>query len=109
MGKYDKYFMTEVNLPPSKQETASKNAGIYSHVAWLDSNRIKGAFYTECVWYYRPRKSIVGTHTHDFDEIIAFFGSNPDNIHGGCLKSEGWDYPVWFWKGFQNRGIIINR
>jgi quercetin dioxygenase-like cupin family protein len=90
MGKYDKYFMTEANLPESKQETAAKNAGIYTHVAWLDTNKIPGAFYTECVWYYKPRKSFVGAHTHDFDEVIAFFGSNPDDIHDLGGEVELW-------------------
>lgn len=90
MGKYDRYFMTEPNLPASKQEIADEYIGTYSHVAWLDSNMIEGAFYTECVWYYRPRKSIVGAHTHDFDEIIAFFGSNPDDIHDLGGEVELW-------------------
>jgi quercetin dioxygenase-like cupin family protein len=90
MGKYDKYFLTEVNLPASRQKSAKENADIYSHVAWLDSNRIEGAFYTEVVWYYKPRKSTVGGHTHDFDEIIAFFGSNPDDIHDLGGEVELW-------------------
>lgn len=90
MGKYDKYFLTEVNLPVSRQKSAEENADVYSHVAWLDSNRIEGAFYTEVVWYYKPRKSTVGGHTHDFDEIIAFFGSNPDDIHDLGGEVELW-------------------
>jgi quercetin dioxygenase-like cupin family protein len=90
MGKYDKYFMTEANLPKSKKKIADEHAGTYSHVAWLDSNRIKGAFYTECVWYYKPRISLVGAHTHDFDEVIAFFGSNPDDIHDLGGEVELW-------------------
>ena len=90
MGKYDKYFLTEVNLPVSRQKSAEENADVYSHIAWLDSNRIEGAFYTEVVWYYKPRKSTVGGHTHDFDEIIAFFGSNPDDIHDLGGEVELW-------------------
>ncbi len=79
MGNYDRYFLTEPALPASKQQTADENAGIYTHAAWLDANRIPGAFYTECVWYYRPRRGFVESHTHDFDEVIAFFGSDPAN------------------------------
>ena len=90
MGKYDKYFMTEANLPVRKQKIADEYAGTYSHVAWLDSNKIDGAFYTEVVWYYKPRISIVGGHTHDFDEVIAFFGSNPDDIHDLGGEVELW-------------------
>lgn len=90
MGKYDKYFMTELNLPEVRQKTANENAEIYKHVAWLDSNYIEGAFYSEVVWYYKPRKSTVGSHTHDFDEIIAFFGSDPYNIHDLGGEVELW-------------------
>jgi quercetin dioxygenase-like cupin family protein len=82
--------MTEANLPEGKKKIAKEHAGTYSHVAWLDSNRIEGAFYTECVWYYKPRISLVGSHTHDFDEVIAFFGSNPDDIHDLGGEVELW-------------------
>ena len=90
MGTYDKYFMTEANLPSAKQKTADEFVGVYKHVAWLDSNKIEGAFYSEVVWYYKPRKNFVGAHTHDFDEIIAFFGSDPDNIHDLGGEVEIW-------------------
>jgi hypothetical protein len=59
-------------------------------VAWLDSNKIEGTFYTEVVWYYKPRKNIVGAHTHDFDEVIAFFGSDPHDIHNLRGEVELW-------------------
>lgn len=90
MGKYDKYFMTEVKLPAGKQKFADEYTETYAHVAWLDSNKIEGAFYTEVVWYYKPRKSTVGAHTHDFDEIIAFFGSDPDDIQDLGGEVELW-------------------
>jgi quercetin dioxygenase-like cupin family protein len=90
MGKYDKYFMTEIKLPAGKKKFADEYAGTYAHLAWLDSNKIKGAFYTEVVWYYKPRKNIVGAHTHDFDEVIAFFGSDPYNIRDLGGEVELW-------------------
>jgi hypothetical protein len=79
MGKYDHLFLMEANIPAANQESAAKLPGVYKHVAWLDENKVAGAFYTEVVWYYKPRKSLVGEHTHDFDEIICFFGSDPYN------------------------------
>jgi len=90
MGKYDRYFMTEAKLPAGKQKFADEYNETYTHVAWLDSNKIEGAFYTEVVWYYKPRKSTVGAHTHDFDEIIAFFGSDPNDIHDLGGEVELW-------------------
>jgi hypothetical protein len=90
MGKYDKYFMTEANLPTNKKKTAEENAGVYTHVGWLDTNKITGAFYTEIVWYFKPRINFVAAHTHDFDEIIAFFGTNPADIHDLGGEVELW-------------------
>lgn len=77
MGKYDYLFQTEPKVPEVNREIAKKFPGVYKHMAWLDENTIPGAFYTEIVWYYKPRKSMVGEHTHEFNEIIAFFGSDP--------------------------------
>jgi hypothetical protein len=53
MGNYDQYFMTEANLPTNKKKTADENAGIYSHVAWLDTSKIQG-FYAEIVFILNP-------------------------------------------------------
>jgi hypothetical protein len=90
MGKYDKYFMTDVKLPASRQKTADQNVGVYEPVAWLDSNKIKGAFFTECLWCYKPQKDFVPPHTHDFDEVIGFFGSDPSNVRDLGGEVELW-------------------
>jgi hypothetical protein len=90
MGKYDKYFLTDVNLPEARKKSEAEHPGVYQHVAWLDDKRIKGAFYTECVWYFKPRLNMVKAHTHDFDEVIAFFGSNPNEVHDLGGEVELW-------------------
>jgi hypothetical protein len=92
MGKYDKYFLTEVDLPEARKKSEAKHAGGGGHkgVAWMDEKRIPGAFYTECVWYFKPRASMLNGHTHDFDEVIGFFGSNPDDVHDLGGEVELW-------------------
>ena len=90
MGEYDKYFLTEFDLPEERLEKQKNFPGVYDLVAWLDSKRVPGAFYVECVWYYKPREGGVDAHTHDFDEVIAFFGSNPDDPHDLGGEVELW-------------------
>lgn len=50
---------------------------------WMDDEKVKGAnFYMECLWL-REGKTTSGTteepHHHDFDEVIGFISTDPDN------------------------------
>ena len=48
-----------------------------TRVMYLDGEVLKGAFYVDCVWFYKKSDDMGPLpHTHDFDEVIAFFGSN---------------------------------
>jgi hypothetical protein len=56
-------------------------------------------FYAEALWFW-PRQNSptprpgeepgVKPHTHPFPEMIAFFGTNPDDIHDLCGEIELW-------------------
>ena len=51
---------------------------------YLDSEYVKGAFYVECVWFWPTDKEDKGSpepHTHDYDEVLAFFGTNPEDFY----------------------------
>lgn len=47
---------------------------------------LPGVPYFSIVWYYSlGQHEEIETHTHDFDEIVGFMGSNPDdpwNLNG---------------------------
>ncbi len=50
---------------------------------WMDDDKVKGSsFYMECIWLWEG-KTTSGTteepHVHDFDEVIGFISSDPDN------------------------------
>ena len=50
---------------------------------WMDDTKVKGAsFYMECIWLWEG-KTTSGTteepHVHDFDEVIGFISSDPEN------------------------------
>ena len=51
---------------------------------YLDSEVIKGANYVEVVWFWpttREDKASPDPHTHNFGEVIGFFGTDPQKPH----------------------------
>ncbi|MFP3975132.1 MAG: hypothetical protein ACLFVK_02790 [Dehalococcoidia bacterium] len=72
------------------------------HVLWLDGEQAPGCFYSECVWFFPPDKvdqeklakmSRGGgprPHTHPFDEVFTFFGTNFDDPHDLGGEVEFW-------------------
>jgi hypothetical protein len=87
--KYGKYILTEPKpyrgAPPTRADAPPNDMTV--NIMYLDDEYLKGAFYTECDWLVKgyPKNVWVQAHTHDFDEIIAFLGSNPNdpkNLYG---------------------------
>ena len=99
-SKYMKYIVTDVKpnlkLPPYRLgalEALKKPSGKSARVVWLDDEVVPGAFYSECLWFWPGMGSEdikVQTHTHPFDEIITFFGTNFDDPHDLCGEVELW-------------------
>jgi hypothetical protein len=63
----------------------------------LDGDIIKGAFYMETAWFWpgkwpetKGEEGTVKAHSHDFDEAIAFIGTNPDDVHDLGGEVELW-------------------
>lgn len=81
--KCSKYIVTEMKKtlelpppPPNIPPDVSK----MNRILYLDNDVIEGAFYMECVWFGKG----IGTggppsHVHDFDEVLGFLGSDPNN------------------------------
>jgi len=90
--KYQKYILTDLILP----EGAKKRQEIYSqratHVLWLEDFIIKGAPSIIFSWYWKPsvEDNRTPSHTHDFDEVLGFFGSDPQNPHELYGEVELW-------------------
>ena len=93
--KYGKYIIADDSGRPQSdcrdgEEFLRVLPQIAIPVAYLDNNRINGSFYTECMWFHTATDVQVEPHTHDFDEILAFFGSNPEDYHDLCGELELW-------------------
>jgi hypothetical protein len=93
--KYEKYVITkaksDLTLPEFRRQHRFAVEGNMTHVIYVDDDIIKGAFYAECVWFWKGSdKLLVDAHTHPFDEVITFFGTDPDHPQDLCGEVEIW-------------------
>jgi hypothetical protein len=83
--KLGKYIVTN----PKENLVVPKWGGNLSQerstrMMYLDSEVIKGAFYVECVWFWPTEQKDTSSpdpHTHEWDEVIAFFGTDRNDLH----------------------------
>ncbi len=100
-SKYGKYIVTELKKdvveapwsPPPSQVSKGKGG----RLLFLDNEVVPGANYLECVWIMPfpkdapPRSEpAVQAHKHDWDEILCFFGTNPDDFYDLGAEVELW-------------------
>jgi hypothetical protein len=94
----EKYFVTELKknlvVAPWDPVFTEKEA---SRLLSLDSDVREGAFYMEMAWFWpgkwpetKSEQENVKAHTHEFDESIAFVGTNPENIRDLGGEVELW-------------------
>lgn len=81
-GRMGKYILQELHDPnmgtPAFQEMYRKFS---RRILWIDDNVVPGAFQMNTAWYYAvPEKDpVFEEHVHEYDELIGFFGSNPED------------------------------
>ena len=94
-----KYFVTELKqniaaAPWDPVFTPEES----TRLMFVDSEVVPGAFYTECAWFWpgewpeikpgdEPR---VKPHSHPYDEVLAFVGTNPDDPYDLGGEVELW-------------------
>jgi len=81
--KYGKYIITEVKKKIEAPWAPVVKPDELIRMLFLDNSVAKGAFYVESAWQLPAfaNESRGESHTHDYDEVIAFFGSDPENPH----------------------------
>ena len=83
-NKYGKYIITEMKpkneapwIPVFKPEEMTT-------VLFLDNSVLKGACYVETAWFWPPmvaRKELGDMHAHNYNEVLGFFGTDPEHPH----------------------------
>jgi len=94
-SKHGKYIITktksDLTLPDFRREALKTAPNTRTPMIYLDDEVLKGAFYVECVWFWKGmEKPEVEAHTHNFDEVITFFGTNPNDPQDLCGEVEIW-------------------
>lgn len=91
-GKADKYIIQTLKDPNLGSPEFQKMYKKFSNrILWLDGNVVEGAkMQMNTAWYFAvpERDPVFDEHVHDFDEIVGFYGSNPDDPYdlGGELE-----------------------
>jgi hypothetical protein len=89
--KYQKYILTDLKLPEDIQQKAAEYNQRATRILWLEDWVIKGAPGIICSWYWKATEvEGVPSHTHDFDEVLGFFGSDIQNPHDLGGEVEFW-------------------
>lgn len=100
-SKYGKYIVSALKSniveAPWSPPVTSVSKGKGGRLLFLDEEVVPGAFYLECVWIVPPdspealerRRNIsVQPHSHDYDEVLCFFGTNQEDFYdlGGEIE-----------------------
>ncbi len=98
--KYGKYIVNTLKSniveAPWSPPVSAVSKGKGGRLLFLDNEVVDGAFYLECVWIVPPEKGAVlppkgvavQPHSHDYDEVLTFFGTNPEDFYdlGGEIE-----------------------
>ena len=89
-GENSKYIVTDLTLPEEMQAGAAEYAQWATRILWLDGDVVPDSFQVNCSWYRKPTVTPAKAHTHDYDEVLAFFSSLPDDPHNLGAEAEFW-------------------
>ncbi len=93
-SKYGKYIVNRLQTPAHfTPEFNAKYAQWANRILWIDKDVVEGAFQMNTSWYMRvPTEKTVESrpHAHDVDELLGFFGNNPDDRYDLGAEIEFW-------------------
>jgi hypothetical protein len=92
-SKYGKYIVSKLRTDLFDPKFNALYAKWATRILWMDDRVVDGAFQINCSWYFSPPtdESPLGSgHSHDCDEILGFFGSNPDDPYDLGGEIEFW-------------------
>ena len=95
-----KYICTTLKEEVRVKEAANPpGKRIMDHIIWMDNEVIPGAFYSEVVWFWpgvigtpeeQRKKPGLAQHSHPFDEVLAYLGTDPKDPHDLGGEIEFW-------------------
>ena len=89
--KYARYIISE---PKSYSEESQSGISTIesTHLMTVDSEVVEDMFYADGVWLWKGTsdEKAGDPHIHDFDEVIAFIGSDQENPQDLCGEITIW-------------------
>jgi hypothetical protein len=81
--KYGKNIITEVIRKKEAPWTPKFGPEDQIPMMFIDNRVMEGAFYVESAWMLPgfAKETRGASHTHDYDEVLGFYGSNPKDPH----------------------------
>jgi hypothetical protein len=88
--KYSKYIITDVTMTDAQKQEDIR----IQYAKWATRiNNVKeditgGAYHVGCAWYLKVPPDQLAAHTHEYDKLLGFYGSNPEKPHelGGEIE-----------------------
>jgi len=100
-GEFGHLVMQNLVLPApaAAPERIARYEQFGKRIHWVDGENMPGAFQMNTSWWFRPnREQVLSTpnhqvgkpHTHNYPEILGFYGSDPKNPYelGGEIELE---------------------
>ena len=82
-GEYGKYIIQDLNFPQNMfpADFGEMYNRFAKRVLWMDSNNVPGAFQMNVAWWCKIPETnpLFEEHSHDTDELIGFFGCDPED------------------------------
>jgi hypothetical protein len=88
--RYGNLIVTEPKKEEEEPGEIKDGSDVRTPLAYLDASVVAGAFYVETCWFLKSTAYAPPTHTHDFDEVLAFYGTDPENPRDLCGEVELW-------------------
>ena len=91
-SKYSQYIVTDLKAPAFNPDFIARYRKFASRILWMDENVVDGAFHMNTAWYLKAKAETTEDrpHVHDTDEIIGFFGNDPDDPYDLGGEVEIW-------------------
>ncbi len=78
--KYEKNFLSDLVLPKESQERLADYNKRATRILWLEDFIMADAPSIILSWYWKAtEEATTPAHTHDYDEVLGFIGSDPQN------------------------------
>ena len=92
--KYGKYIITELKRKFTSPYETEYSPEEQTAILALDDGILRGAFHVEVLWFWPERlkrtQPDVQPHKHDYDEVLAMFGTNLEDPRDLCGELEVW-------------------